>query len=405
MLYKLDRSGDHPEIHSVQRRDELCYQPGRRRVVLFPGAGLDITAKALGGEAKIAGSIKYMEQALASSRSGDTPIDIYVFLYPESFYEMQQSQSHGKRVHYMHGRDDPHFLPTKRGKEGLAAIEPLLLQDGETFSDLTPPQLTERLNTLTLCGHSYGSVMLQHIADTLAYRLRAAGWDETAIASTMKEVVAISVANIARTDYAAPNFTHYYFVGTNDTAALQSIARDKPEEADPRQLLKICGYQRVSKVMEQLGVDRATPEVMAEVAQQVDARRKKGVMPKPIFRTCPSGYSVHAVLPDKEIRWMERTHDGREICRVLTQDEARQNNTPIVHDFRTFLHGNHALGEVLINAMNNAVLREPGIGDGHQLSFTTPATRQQHHHRLARHKEAEMVSERGFIDPAGTRSL
>jgi hypothetical protein len=81
MLWKLDRSTSPPVLHVVDPQT-LAFDPTRRRVILFPGAGLaDHTGDVQGAE-PYAGSIKYIEQTLSSSRAnGEAPVDIFLYSY------------------------------------------------------------------------------------------------------------------------------------------------------------------------------------------------------------------------------------------------------------------------------------------------------------------------------------
>ena len=397
MLYRLDRSQTPPTIVQVYPKD-LRVDAHRRRVILFPGSGLDDSVVRTNPK-NIVGSFKYVEQALASSlESQKEPVDVFLYTYENSHYEAEAQNLNGKSTHYRMGREtDAHYLPSKYGRTALRdMLCPMLLEPGETFRTIAPATLKQRLGTFTLCAHSFGSVMSQHLADALVYELRQAGWQEAAIREVTKQVVSVNVANIARTDYPQPNFTQYFFMSANDTAALSSIKRQCAPE-DYLQQLRQCGYPRIAAIMERHATTEVTPAILQELREEVAAHRHRGEMPKPILRQVDSGYTVHAMLPDDEIRWIERNSDGRDVCRTLNKEEAERIGTPVVHDFRTFLHGNHRMGELLINVLNNAVEREPGvIGDGHTLLQTTPQTMAQHHVRKVKHERA-LVSERGIV--------
>lgn len=405
MLYKLDRSGTEPKLVRIYE-DNLEADSSRRRVVLFPGAGLDLVA--LHNSPKsVAGSIKYIEQLLTSSRSeGTDPVDIYMYIYHDSFKEMQDEGTHYKRDHFTLVRTKPDFTPNPLGQEeGLGKVlKPMLLNDGENWNSLTSDELKYRLSKITLCGHSYGGIAIQHIADAMLYELRQAGWKDEAIAEVMKELVAVTVAGVGRVDFPAPNFTNFYFNASNDIGSMSSIYRDMPEEMDYATLLKQCGYWRASEVISEHDITQPGRELVSAVKERVLSRRAEGSdMPKPIWRAQPSGYSIHALLPDDAVRWIEQRPEGK-LCRVLLGKLDEHNphagtydkNTPITHDFRNFMHGEHYMGDVLINVMNNAVMRDQGIGDGHQLALTTPLTSQQHTMRRDNHKYAA-VSERGIV--------
>ncbi len=402
MLYKLDRSGPQPRILRVPQ-SEMVPDPSRRRVILFPGAGIDYTSEHNArGQASMAGSIKYMEQTLASSmRSGAEPVDVYLFTYPETFTDMRSNGSHGKTGHYAMVRERPEFHPHAHGRHAQRntlgqVLQPLLLKRGEDWKTISPATLKQRMSRITLCGHSYGAVATQNLADALAYELKQAGWAPQDIADTMKEIVSVSVAGVGRNDYGPPSFTQFHFISSTDLSALQSIYRDKPEGVDYLALLDQCGYHRAATAMRRMGVTEPTKNVTEAVKQDILALRSGNEMPKPKWHLLPGGYSINALLPDNEIRWIERTHDGREACRVLNQAEAERLVTPVAHDYRTFLHGDHKLGEVLINVMNNATQRDAGVGDGHQLALSTPMTALQNAQRYAAHQRAA-TSERGIL--------
>lgn len=408
MLYKLDRSREKPKLVRVSPH-ELKVEPHRRNVILFPGAGADVDA-VFNRPQTIAGSVKYMEQLLSSSRSyGKEPVDIYIFVYPESFQEMQRSGIHDKDAHFTMASTSADFTPVIFGHRGMRAVlTPLLLEKGETWAAIKPEMLKERLSRMTMCGHSFGGVMIQHVADALAFTLREAGWQEQTIAETMKELVSVTVAGVGRVDYPAPNFTQFHFQATNDIGAFTSIRRDMPEGADYATMLDQCGYWRAAEVVRDEGVTEPSEALVQQIKERVLSKRPKrndlDDSPKPIWRARDSGYSIHGLLPDDEVRWIERKRDGTQLCRVLLAkpDEHNPNagtndgSTPIQHDFRNFMHGDHHMGDVLINVMNNAVQRDVGIGDGHQLGMSTEMTRPQHGMRRDDHETAA-VSQRGIL--------
>ena len=385
MLIRLHREqGKPPRLEQVDP-STLQYEPGRRRVILFPGGG----AWAHSDAKDLAGSIKYVEQTLASVKATNAPVDIVLYAYELPYEDYGAKGSHyamrrNDLSHY--GRDAAHF-----------AVLPTLLGVNEKLRDLTPEMLKQRFSSLTMIGHSYGSLAIQDVADVLVFELRRLGWDEKTVADTMKELVTVSVAPIARADYPAPNPTQFFFTSVNDMTAIDSIRRENPKPADYVPMLKACGYKSMAEVMEAHGGE-LTPrdQLLTELKAKVVHTRHEGFMPKAKYTPVPSGYVLSAMLPDDEIRWLEQLPDGSKACRHLTVEDAKRNQSSVVHDYRTYLHGDHKLGECLINAVNNAVMREPGIGDGHQLLMTTELTRAQLHQR-SRANEVAHVSERGIV--------
>ncbi|PZP86895.1 MAG: hypothetical protein DI582_01190 [Azospirillum brasilense] len=384
MLWRLQRkAGQPPQLTPVDPQS-LHHEAGKRRVILFPGAGVWDRSE----PRTLAGSIKYVEQTLTGTTArGDADIDILLMTY-----ELPYEDYYAKRPHYQRNA-------TQQSHYGRMACDhallPLLLGEGERVSHLTPEVLKERLSQVTLIGHSYGSIVMQDLANSLAAKLRMNGWEEPTIADTLKECVGIAVAPIARTDFPAPNFTQYFFTSINDMTAVDSIRRENPDTAVHIPLLKSCGYERISNILQRHDGKISRADLLAEAEEEVNATRKPGRTPRATLQKQPSGYVLSAMLPDKEIRWMEKRPDGTDICRMLNAHTAERDQTAVVHDYRTYLHGHHKLGEVLINVANNAVQREPGIGDGHRLMFTTELTQGQHARRYEGSKRAE-VSERGI---------
>jgi hypothetical protein len=406
MLYKLDRSQTPPKIIPVPPKD-LTVDPRRRRVILFPGSGLDdsVISQSESGKKSIVGSFKYVEQALATARDQNEPIDIFLYTYEDSYRDAVDNQLNGMGSHYRKASEtDANFMPSRYGRHAMRDfLRPMILAPGETFSTVSKEALKERLGTITLCAHSYGSIMSQHLADALVYELRQAGWQEKEITDTVKQVASVAVANIARVDYPQPNFTQYFFISSTDKEAMAHIkVHAAPEHYC--QLLRDCGYPYVADIMERQGTTNVTPEALQEFRDDIISHRPKGRMPLPSIRPCASGYRLSALLPEDNVRWKEYTKDGHELpIRTLKEGDANLS-TPVVHDFRTFLHGDHKTGEVLINVLNNAVMRERGrIGDGHTLLEPNELTRMQHHFRKVRHAEiikdehAVGVSERAHV--------
>lgn len=384
MLWRLQRSAGNPPQLTPVAPEHLRNAPGRRHVILFPGGGVWDRSP----PQTLAGSIKYVEQTLASTLAReDADTDIFMMTY-----ELPYEDYHAKQPHYKrHATVQSHY-----GRMACDhAMLPLLLNDGERLSNLTPEVLKERLSRLTLVGHSYGSIVMQDLANSLAAKLRMQGWDEPVIADTLKECVSVAVAPIARADFPAPNFTQYFFTAINDMTAVDSIRRENPEPAVHIPLLKACGYGRISDILARHNGDISRADLLAESEAEVMRSRRPGVTPRATLERQASGYVLSAMLPDQEVRWMEKRADGTEVCRLLNTHTAARDQTSVVHDFRTFLHGHHKLGELLINVMNNAVQREPGMGDGHRLMFTTELTQGQHARRYEGSKRAE-VSERGI---------
>lgn len=387
MLWKLDRSGPKPQLESVDPF-MLAYHPAKRRVILFPGAGLaDKTGDHQGAE-PYAGSIKYVEQTLSSARATGEPMDIYLWTY-----EMPYEHYGAKRGHYrMERQNISHY-----GRQAYRfALLPLLLAEGERLENLTPALLQERCARLTVIGHSYGSIQSQDVANAMLMELRNLGWNDTDIAATMKEIVNINVASIARTDYPQPNFTQYFFTSGNDMTAINSIRSENPDPVEHVPLLRACGYIRAADVLQRYGGHLPQAELLQELSTDIlKTRIMKDGKPMPRLTTMPSGYHIRSFLPDGETRWMEERSDGTEVCRMLNAREVERTQVAVVHDYRTYLHGEHKLGDLLINVANHAVLREAGIGDGSALLMTSAATVSQHAQKYQNHVRAH-ISERGI---------
>ncbi len=285
------------------------------------------------------------------------------------------------------------------GRQGYNfAVLPLLLEPKEKLAQLTPEQLAQRLSHLTLFSHSYGSIAVQNIADVMKLELENLGWDAGMIAATMNELVSISVAPIARLDYPQPNFRQYAFTSGNDVTAIDSIRASNPDPVDHIPLLRACGYSRAADVLERHGKPIPRAMLLDEIKRDIlQTRRVRNGTPLPRLEVYPSGYHIRSLLPDNEIRWMEERPDGSEVCRQLNEEEARRTQVSVVHDYRTYLHGDHKLGDLLINVANNAVQRGVGVGDGSALLQTSEHTLHQHAQKYARHARAHaQVSERGI---------
>lgn len=358
-------------------------------MVLFPGGGVwDRSPPDI-----LSGSIKYVEQTLAAARS-QGPIDILL-----QSYELPYEYFGGKERHYAGKRNSISY----HGQNALQQVVlPLLLQAGERLDQLTPEQLIERISHLTLFSHSYGSIVTQDVADCFALRLSAAGFSAEDTARIMKEMVAINVAPIARIDFGAPNFTHFHFRASNDMAAIDSIRYSNPDYRHYVPMLDQCGYWKISRLLDTLGESASREALLKGLQTQVERLRRPGVMPLPVSRSVSSGYSFSAMLPDTEIRWLETQHDGSEVCRILNQEIAQQQGGAVAHDYRNFLHGEHRLGEVLINVGNHAVQRAPGMGDGTRLTMTDAHTAAQHATKWRHHIKAQ-VSERAIAEQTPRR--
>jgi|GEM_PF-3079167 len=390
MLWRLNRSGEKPVIERVNT-DSLHYEPGHKRVVLFPGAGLHdhlLRFEGEDGARTMAGSIKYVEQTLASTLSNaSTPVDIYLYTYEEPY------DDEPKRNHYRLGRS----LSKYGENAGRHVLQQLLLREGERLDQLEPQEIQQRLSQVTMVGHSYGSIVMQDVTNRLSDFLRLAGHAPEVIADTLRELVSISVAPIARTDYPAPNATQFFFNSINDMTAVDSIRRANPDPKDHLPLLHACGYGRVASILERHGGTMPRQELLQELTAEVEATRRPGKTPVPRLQPAASGFTISSMLPDNQIHWMEKRPDGNEICRMLNTQESERTQTAVVHDYRAYLHGDHKLGDVLINVMNNAVQRNVGIGDGHQLLLNTEQTRAQHETKLQNSRNAQgFVSERGI---------
>lgn len=382
MLWRLHRGEGEPRIERVDP-GSLQHTSDRRSVVLFPGAGLWDGSD----PREMAGSIKYVEQTLLSARErSDEPIDIYLYSY-----ELPYEDFHAKADHYAMSRRMSHY----GNQAARHVLVPLLLNPEERLSSITPEVLKERLSRLTMVGHSYGSIAMQDVANSLSAQLRLAGWEDATITDTLKELVSVSVAPIARTDFAGPNCTQYFFNSINDMTAVDAIRRQNPDPKDHLPMLHACGYGRIATILERHGGDLPRKELLKELREEILAKRTPNEMPKPLLRPSASGYTISSMLPDDEVRWMEKRPDGSEVCRVLNEANSYLTQTSVVHDYRTYLHGDHKLGDVLINVMNNAVVREPGIGDGHQLMLNRGLTDAQHAQKRINSKNA--VSERGLL--------
>ena len=392
MLWRLDRTGKEPRLERVDT-DSLHYEPGRKRVVLFPGAGLHDFLPQMEGEAGVrtlAGSIKYVEQTLSSARAHDVALDIYLYSYEEPYNDEP------KRNHYHLGR----AMSQYGENAGRHVLQHLILNEGERLNQLSADEIKQRLSQVTMVGHSYGSIVMQDVTNRLADFLRLAGFEPQESADMLKELVAVSVAPIARTDYPAPNATQYFFNSINDITAVDAIRRANPDPAVHLPLLHACGYGRVATILERHGGSLPRTELLQELTAEIEGERevRQGKTPVPKVKHTASGYTISSMLPDDHIHWMEKRPDGSEICRILDKTESQRTQTAVVHDYRAYLHGNHKLGDVLINIMNNAVQRDVGIGDGHQLFFSTELTKSQHETKLRNSRTSGFVSERGIVD-------
>lgn len=348
----------------------------------------------------LAGSIKYIEQATSSARAkGGHPIDIYL-----STYEQPYEDFGAKAQHYALSRS-----PTFHGQQGLKILLPMLLKDGESLDQLAPEELKERLSHITLVGHSFGSIAIQDTVNALVSKLQQMHWKDAEIDDTVKELVTISVASIARTDFKPPNATQFFFTSLNDMTAVDVIRRATPDPQTHIPLLRKCGYRRLADILDMHersnpGAIIPRPQILAELKEAVMKTRHPGQIPKPLIEADAghNQYVVKAMLPDDEIRWIEKRADGTELVRTIDKQESERTQTSVVHDFRTYLYGEHRLGEVLINVMNNAVERGVDIGDGHSLMASNPHTREQHALRLRGHHAAH--AQNGPSTSAETRS-
>lgn len=398
MLWKVDRSNGKPQMVRVDP-SELEYDPACRRVLLFPGTGIhDYLAGSDAGRAQLGGSIKYIEQTLASTiDEGSPPVDIFLWTYEEPYHRDNLAP------HYAIARETmARYAPSHFGRQASTyGLLPLVLKKGERIETLEPAELKRRLADITMFGHSFGSVMMQDVVDSLVYRLRNNGWEDALISPCLRELVGISVGGTARQDYPEPTMTLYAFTSVNDMTAVDAIRNENPQREDYIPLLERCGYGPIAEVLKRHPADIPRDQILEELENDIDQKRhaRGGAAggSRAIIRSIANGYSIRAMLPYHEVRWLEKQSSGAVACRVLDAKEVERTQTAVVHDFRTYLHGDHPLGDVLINVANNAVQREPGLGDGHRLLLSTEATKRQHERKYYSSRAAQ-VSERGLVE-------
>ena len=331
MLWRLKRIDGKPVLEHVAEQERM-FKDNQRSVVLFPGAGVWDRSS----PQDIAGSLKYLEQTLAPTLTRpdavDDTVNTYLWTYDEPYeaYGAHAAHYKGSRTLSVYGR-----------KVGQFVVVPFLLKEGESFSQLTPETLKERLSHMTLLGHSFGSIMNQDVANYLNFEMKRNGWSDATISDVLKELVSVSVASIARQDIPAPNATQYFFTATNDTTAKGRIGYHLHNDSRVPGMLQVAGY----------------PEEVAGEAQKVKIR------PLGTER----GYAMRVALPEDEIRWTEISTRGEKKFRVLDARTQEESQVKLTHDYRNFLNGHQVMGTHLTNIMNNAVLRQPGIGTGHQL--------------------------------------
>lgn len=339
MLVKLNRMNGQPELTPV-KLDELHYDPDRRRVIVLPGAAIHPYS----APSSIAGCIKYAEQSLerAMAHSDSPPIDIYVWVYDEAF---ESFGGHGK--HYRGDRQPAYY----GAKIGTNAIRHLLLKPGEHMEQLTPDDMKVRLSHLTLLGHSFGSIVSQDITYYLVREMKrmvqthCPGWNEAAVSDVIKELVTVSVASAARQDLSQPNATQYFFTASNDRLAKQLVKSHTQNKEIQDEMLKACGYEK-------------EPVSRGRTRQQ--------------FWPSSNRYHVSTAMPEDDVAWRERRWDGRMQERRMHGDHGQLKDKDPEHAFSSFLFCNPVTGTLLRNVMNNAVLREPGIGTGEILLQKMP---------------------------------
>lgn len=333
MLWRLERKDGHPVLQPVPEEARV-FRDDHRSVILFPGAGVDNQSP----PRELVGSLKYLEQTLAPTLTRtdlNTSVDTYLWTYDQAY------ESFGAHAAHYNGARQ---FPSAYGRQvGQFVIEPFLLKPGEHFGDLSPETLKQRLSQMTLLGHSFGSIMNQDIANYLLFQIQRHGWNETTITDVLKELVTVSVASIARQDFPQPNATQYFFTASNDTTAAGRIRHHlHGDEARIAAILPIAGYP---------------PAIEGSNPHKLKIRQLES----------GAGYAMRVALPEDEVYWTEITPEGQKKARSLTRDSEKETQVKLTHDYRNYLNGHQMMGDHLMNIMNNAAVRDVGIGLGHHL--------------------------------------
>ncbi len=323
-LWFKERTNGATSMHEVPVL-ERSFDPNHRRLIYFPGKA--ITDYQAGRH--LAGCMKPLEAKIVTSGTDSFRRDLFLYTYESPLHCL----FHRKR-HYL--TQPEHFI-----FEGETAARkvllPMLLEPGERFEMLPPQVLKERLSSVTLVGHSYGSVVMQHAVKFIAHYLYQHGWDMATVADCMKELVTISVANTARLDMPAVPATTMVFTAANDNTArailADAMAHRDTDDLDERDALErslkgrsleaLCGYD-----------ETRVPDDKVKI------------------RPLPSGYLIRA--------------HGRKSAQLLDERTGLLSDDALLHDDQSFFD-HPKIGRILSNVVNNAMARSVDIGDGHRL--------------------------------------
>jgi hypothetical protein len=317
-IWRRDHAGKlKPVIHSMS-----AFDAERRHVIILPGSA--VLDSGFGHERMICGSIKYVEKTLARSLTRGNPLDITLYSYHPEGYSALNIANHHRRP--------AEEIPTEEGQAFYDIhLRKLLLASGENFPRITPEELKKRLSHITVIAYSFGSIVAQDITRCLARELQQQGWSKADIGDTLQELVIISVAGISHNDGSAPKATEFFFTAANDTIAM-----------------KLRKYP-------------PAPEAL-------HIRNRRATAQKPYIKRDKQRYVIDTSLPDK-VAWQETQCNGDNVHRVLTDAMAQDDyDIPLAHDYRAYLY-HPPMGKLLTDVANNAVTRDVGIGDGHQLFF------------------------------------
>lgn len=330
--------------------EPLSYNPAARRVFIMPGAGIWYNPQLQMGSPPelISGQIKYVEKILSSTATQTSKPEVYCFTYLDAHEKENFSRSHYRGDH----KKQPEFLT--EGPRAAKALIDSILTPGEKLESLEKDTLKQRLSRVTLIGYSYGSIQNQDIVNDLAHRLHdCKKFNDKEISEILRELVTINIGNIARLDDIWPfRATSISFCGLNDTTARNILEfhetfsnHSSPDNnnSPPLRLFEHCGYPQASTGLNNSSKPTITP-------------LKKG------------GYIVRAYLPE-EFSFPDIDPDGETITRTIDKKTAAETGVRTTHDFRNFMCGHAGMGQILSNVANNAVERDPSIGDGHRLFF------------------------------------
>lgn len=352
----------------LQATASLAFHPEARKVFLMPGAGVWFDPEHRQGSPKkmIEGSLKYLEQLVAPAASSlQAPLELYCFTYKDA---RDPHNDDAIRANFENNVTPPPeftYPPHEGWRAGKAILASMVegLPAHPTSSDITAAlsaldyeTLAARFSKITLVGHSFGTIQNQDIVHVMAKMLRDTGkFSDQQVEALLQEMVTINVGNIGVIDGAGMHATSFYFCANNDRTAC-NISNSYDLDGSKGMLAR-CGYHACYT---------GFPDTLGKVS-----RRDMG-----------HKILINGDLP-REVRWKERDEtktDGSQIERHLDETVVEKTKVNVSHDFRNYMYGDLrqlkpgrpstaqiGMSDYLFTVTNNAVMREPGIGQAAQL--------------------------------------